>query len=226
MISESHQQNGVGNMWVVDVLKSRRAIHNYIPNKKIPREDFEKIFDTVRYTPSWYNAQPWEFVVIEDEEKKKELQKIAFNQSHVSQASAVICVLGDVNIWRNAEKILKEWVEYWYCKEEKVLAYRNAFTKKRSEQRLREMAIRNVSLACMNILLVAKELWFATCPMLWFNQPSLSDFLELPKEIIPIMMITIWYENTWKERKKLPLKSLDEILHFEKFEKYKNKTAF
>lgn len=202
-----------------ELLKSRRSIHNYIKNKKIPKEDFEKIFNVVRCTPSWYNAQPWEFVVIEDEEKKKELQKIAFNQSHVSDASAVICVLWDTNIWRNAEKILKEWVEYWYCKEEKIPAYRNAFVKKRSEQRLREMTIRNISLACMNILLAAKELWYATCPMLWFNQPSLSDFLELPKEIIPIMMITIWYEDKWKERKKLPLKNLSEILHFEKFDK-------
>jgi putative NAD(P)H nitroreductase len=83
------------------------------------------------------------------------------------------------------------------------------------------MTIRNVSLSCMNILLAAKELWYATCPMLWFNQPSLSDFLELPKEIVPIMIITIWYEDEWKERKKLPLKNLDEVLHFEKFDKYK-----
>ena len=209
-----------------ELLKSRRSIHNYIPNKKIPKEDFEKIFDAVRYTPSWYNAQPWEFVVIEDEDSKKKIQKIAFNQAHVSDSSAVICVLWDTNIWRNAEKILKEWVEYWYCKEEKVPAYRNSFTKNRSEQRLREMTIRNASLTCMNILLAAKELWYATCPMLWFNQPSLSDFLELPKEIIPIMIITIGYEKLWKnweqiERKKLPLKNLKEVLHFEKFNKYK-----
>jgi nitroreductase len=77
----------------VQAIKTRRAIHNYIPNKKIPKEDFEKLVDTVRCTPSGYNAQPWEFVVIEDEEKKKELQKIAFNQAHVTDASAVICVL-------------------------------------------------------------------------------------------------------------------------------------
>jgi nitroreductase len=35
----------------------------------------------------------------------------------------------------------------------------------------------------------------ATCPMLGFNQPSLSDFLDLPEDIIPIMMITIGYED-------------------------------
>jgi nitroreductase len=80
-------------MNVFEALKTRRSIHNYIPNKKIPKEDFKKIFDVVRYTPSGYNAQPWEFVVIEDQEKKKKLQEIAFNQKHVADASAVICVL-------------------------------------------------------------------------------------------------------------------------------------
>jgi len=212
-------------MSFIDLLKSRRSIHNYIPNKKIPKEDFKKIIEAVRYTPSWYNAQPWEFVVIEDEENKKELQKIAFKQAHVTTASAVICVLWDTKIWRNAEQILKDWVEFWYCKPEKVPAYRNAFIKNRSEQRLREMTIRNVSLSCMNILLAAKELWYATCPMLWFNQPSLSDFLKLPEDIIPIMMITIWYEDLWDdwkgiEKQKLPLKKIEEVLHFESFDKF------
>ena len=76
------------------------------------------------------------------------------------------------------------------------------------------MAIRNVSLACMNFLLVANEMWFATCPMLWFNQPMISDFLELEKDFIPIMLISIWFEDKWKERKKLPLKKIEEVLKF------------
>ena len=62
-------------MDILKTIKTRRAIHNYIPNKKIPRKDFEEIFDAVRYTPSWYNAQPWEFLVIEDEKKKERIAK-------------------------------------------------------------------------------------------------------------------------------------------------------
>jgi nitroreductase len=47
--------------------------------------------------------------------------------------------------------------------------------------------------------------------------------LDLPEDIIPIMMITIGYEDEWKEKKKLPLKKVSEILHFWEFTKFKKK---
>jgi len=201
-------------MDIFETIKTRRAIHNYIPNKKIPKENFEKIIETVRYTPSGYNAQPWEFLVFEKKENLEKIQKIAFNQKHVTEASAVIIVIWDTNMCRNSDKILREWVEYWYCTEDKVPAYKNAFCKKRKREKLEKMTIRNVSLSCMNIMLTAHAMGLATCPMLWFNQPMLSEFLELEGDFIPIMIIAIWYEDKGKEKKKLPLKTVEEVLKF------------
>ena len=202
---------------LLETIKSRRAIHNYIPNKPIPKETFKDLIEVTSFTPSWYNAQPWEFVIIEDKEKLKKLKEIAFWQEHVTQASAIIVVLWDTVIWRRADELLKDWVKYWYCTEDKVPAYKNAFCKKRKEQRLREMCIRNVSLACMNLMIAAETMWLATCPMLWFNQPSMSDFLSLPRDIIPIMMISIGYEDKWKEKHRLPRRKVEDMLYFEEY---------
>ena len=204
-------------MNTLEAIESRRAIHNYIKWKKIPKEVFEKLVYYTSFTPSWYNAQPWEFLIIEDQKKKDDLKQIAFGQEHVPDASAIVIVLWDTLIWRNAENILKDWVKYGYCTEEKVPAYRNAFTKKRSKQRLREMCIRNVSLAVMTFMLAAEDMWLATCPMMGFNQPMLCEYLELPEDIIPIMMIAIWYEEEGKEKKQLPRKKVEDLMYFEKY---------
>lgn len=201
-------------MDVFQAIKTRRAIHNYIPNKKIPKEDFEKLIDTVRYTPSWYNAQPWKFLIFQKKESLEKIKEIAFNQEHVTDCSAMIVVIWDTNMCRNSDRILEDWVKYWYCTKDKVPAYKNAFCKNRSREKLEKMTIRNVSLACMNLMITANAMWLATCPMLWFNQPMLSEFLELEEDFIPVMLTAIWYEDKWKEKEKLPLKELDEVLEF------------
>jgi putative NAD(P)H nitroreductase len=200
-----------------NIVKKRRSIHNFIPNKMIPKEDIQKLIEGVSYTPSGYNAQPWSFVVIEKKERLKDIQGIAFDQKHVSQASAIIMVLGDVNIGRNAENLLKDWVKFGYCTQKEVPVYMNAFCKKRPENKKREMCIRNVAMAAMNLLLIAEDMGLATCPMMGFNQPLLIDYLKLPEDIIPVLMVAIGYEDKGKEKPQLPRKKLEDILYFEEY---------
>lgn len=204
---------------MLETIKNRRSVHHFIPHKKISKSDIEKLIKITSFSPSGYNAQPWEFLVIQDKKRMKDIQKIAFDQKHVSQASAVIIILGDTNIGRNAEKILKDWVKYGYCTKEEVPAYMNALCKKRSETKRREMAIRNCSMAAMNLLLVAEDIGFATCPMMGFNQPMLAEYLKLPEDIIPILMVAIGYEDKGKEKNQLPRKNLEDTLYFEEYKK-------
>ena len=204
---------------MLDIIKKRRSIHNFIENTSIPKKDIIKLIKGVSYTPSGYNAQPWSFVVIENKKRMKDIQSIAFDQKHVSKASAIIIVLGDTNIGRNAEVLLKDWVKFGYCTEKEVPAYMNSFCKNRSEQKKREMCIRNVSMAAMNLLLIAEDMGLATCPMMGFNQPKLIEYLELPIDIIPVLMVAIGYEDQGKEKPQLPRKHIEEILHFEEYGK-------
>ena len=201
----------------LDLVKKRRATHHFEKGFKLSEEDFKKIIEYTRFTPSGYNAQPWEFILIQDEDRIKEIGKIAFNQTQIVEAGNAIVVLGDLNIGRNADALLEDWVKYGYCTPEEVPVYKNTFTKPRPEGRLRQMALRNASFAAITLIYVAEALGFQTCPMMGVSQPKLLKFLEVPEDRIIALLIAIGKGIREKEKPQLPRKEVETMIWKEKF---------
>lgn len=75
----------------LEFLKIRRSVRAF-QNKNIPRVELEKIVDSARFAPSARNIQPWEFVVVTDKNKLKELAGLGQNAAFMAQAAACIAV--------------------------------------------------------------------------------------------------------------------------------------
>ena len=58
------------NVW--DAIFTQRAIR-YWQDKPVPRELLERIIQAASKAPSGSNLQPWMFVVVDDEQKRKEI---------------------------------------------------------------------------------------------------------------------------------------------------------
>jgi len=82
-------------MSLIDFIFTRRSIRRY-EKKDIPEEVLAKIFDAGRQAPSAANKQPIHFVIVKDNEIKKELSKGLFNR-FVKDAPVVIVGCADVN---------------------------------------------------------------------------------------------------------------------------------
>ena len=80
----------------------------FLPGKTIPKKLLEELIDQTALIPSGYNAQPWEFVVIRDRKGLGKIREIAYSQSHLKKASAIVVVLGDLEIRRNADRLLED----------------------------------------------------------------------------------------------------------------------
>jgi len=61
---------------VIEAIKSRRAVRSY-ESRPIPREIVKEIIEAGNWAPSGGNAQPWRFVVIDDEGFRERLRQIA-----------------------------------------------------------------------------------------------------------------------------------------------------
>ncbi len=168
-------------------------------------------------SPSGYNAQPWEFIVVQDRARIDEVRSMAYDQEHLGDASAVIFVIADTNIGRNAESNLKDWVRLGYCTEEKVPSYLNALRKARTKEQLTLMSIRNAALAAMTLMYSAENMGYATCPMMVFSQLKIRQLLNLPQGRMITLMIAIRYPEAGTEKPRLPRKSVEELLHWEQF---------
>jgi len=73
---------------LVDVILSRRSIRRY-QQKEIPRDAMDKILEAGRQAPSAMNRQPWHFIVVTNNEIKKELSKWLFTK-HIKDSPVTI----------------------------------------------------------------------------------------------------------------------------------------
>ena len=80
-------------MDAIKCIKERRSVRNY-KEEKIPEEDIRKILDCARHAPSANNKQPWEFVVVENDELLEELGSICSYGKFIENCSHCIVVLG------------------------------------------------------------------------------------------------------------------------------------
>lgn len=81
-------------MSVMSTIKKRRSIRNY-QRKPLPEKDLMEILDIARLAPSGSNRQPWEMIVVQDEERKKGVVPLCKGQKFIADCSAFIVGIDD-----------------------------------------------------------------------------------------------------------------------------------
>jgi nitroreductase len=206
-----------------EVLRTRRSVHDYT-DEPLDDETLEDIFDRVALSPSGYNLQPWEFLVLRDDENKQALREAAYDQEHVTEAAAAVVVLGNKDPAAHAEPVFEDWLEKGHIPNEDV---RDALLEnvegmaQMSEKERRIWTTRSTSLACMTLMFAAWDEGVATCPMEGFDADTVTETFDVPDGYEPVMLITMGYpadgaddiENERKARR-----PAGEIVHYEEFE--------
>ncbi|MBD3204790.1 nitroreductase [Candidatus Bathyarchaeota archaeon] len=78
----------------LELLKSRRSIRKY-KNKPVEEEKIQKCLEAARWAPSASNRQPWEFLIVKDNEKRQKLSTIHPYAKFVEQSPVVFVPLTD-----------------------------------------------------------------------------------------------------------------------------------
>ena len=74
-------------------IKQRRSVRKYKPEPMSER-DLDAILEAGRQAPSAANRQPWHFVVIKDEKRKREVAEACSGQTWMGDAGAIIAGVG------------------------------------------------------------------------------------------------------------------------------------
>jgi nitroreductase len=75
-----------------DVLTGLQSIREYA-DQPVPEEKLNIILEAARISQSGGNRQQWKFIVVRDQEKRKQLTEAANNQPHVGQAPVIIAAV-------------------------------------------------------------------------------------------------------------------------------------
>ena len=183
-------------MTVREALEKRRATPSFDPTVSISPEELEHLIDVACLAPSSMNLQPWEFLICTSPEDKARMQGVAMNQAKVSEASAVIAVICNLDYPDHAEAAASSGVANgYYGEERKASLVGIAQSFKTNPTALREEAIRSCNLWAMAFMLVATEAGWDTGPMGGFVADALSAEFHLPESRFPVILITIGKVN-------------------------------
>ncbi|MFF2480848.1 nitroreductase family protein [Paenibacillus sp. NPDC058071] len=182
------------NQSFLDVLQSRRSVRHYDPSFVISQEEIQEILELATKSPSSSNTQSWRFLVVTDPELKKQLQPIANNQQQVADASALIILLGDLEMYNKVEKINQLAVDAGYMPEDFAKQFTENSIKLYTSlprERLHEVAVFDSGLVAMQIMLIAKSKGYDTVPMGGYNRIQLKQFFNLPDHLEPTIILPI-----------------------------------
>jgi len=59
---------------VIEAIKNRRSVRSY-DARPVPRDLINKVIEAGNEAPSAMNSQPWRFVIVEDQEAKRKLDR-------------------------------------------------------------------------------------------------------------------------------------------------------
>ncbi|AVM24135.1 nitroreductase family protein [Bacillus pumilus] len=176
----------------IDILKQRASVKEYDTTHEMTKEELTELLDITTKAPSAWNLQHWHFTVFHSAESKAKLLPVAYNQKQISQASAVIAVLGDLEANQNGEKIYSELAEQGFItediKETLMTQINGAY---QSEQYAREAAYSNASLAAMQLMIAAKAMGYDTCAMGGFSKDGFIKEFNVSGRYEPVMLISV-----------------------------------
>lgn len=176
----------------IEILKERASVKEYDTSHEMTKEELTELLDVTSKAPSAWNLQHWHFTVFHSAESKAKLLPIAYNQKQISQASAVIAVLGDFEANKNGEKIYSELAEQGFItediKETLMTQINGAY---QSEQYAREAAYSNASLAAMQLMIAAKAMGYDTCAIGGFSKDAYIKEFNVSGRYEPVMLISV-----------------------------------
>ncbi len=193
-----------------EIVKKRYATKLF-DKRKVEESTMKKLYELIRLAPSSYNLQPWKIKVITDEETKVKLQKASFDQPQITTCSHLLIFCADTDLETKLEE-LADLLKKNNIPEDKLASFESMLKHFISNLQGNERlcwAQRQVYLALGNALNGAKALGLDSCPMEGFIKEEYSRILNLPKNLVPTVVVPIGYAaDTPRPKIRLPQESI------------------
>lgn len=79
-------------MNIYEIIQKRYSVRAY-QDREVPEKSLQRILEAARLAPSAHNSQPWKFIVVHDENKRKELAQAGLGQDFIAQAPIIIAAV-------------------------------------------------------------------------------------------------------------------------------------
>ena len=195
-------------METLDAIRTRRSVKHYDANHQMTDEEKNELISLAMLSPTAFNLQHWRFVIVEDTELRKEVRKVAMDQSQVTDASMLIVLCADMQTWQ------KDTQRFWrgadHAVQEFMLPAIDGYYRDKPQVQ-RDETMRSCGLAAQTIMLAAKSMGYESCPMDGFDFDAVAKLIHLPEDHVIAMFVAVGKgtKDAWPRPGQL---SLDEVV--------------
>ena len=159
-----------------ELINKRQSVRKY-KNEAVPPEAIAACIEAARLAPSACNAQPWKFIVVDDETLKRQVGEAAASFGVNGFCLTVPCIVAVVlekpNLTSAIGSVLKD----------------------------KEYTLIDIGIAAEHFCLQAVELGLGACMVGWFQEKKVRQLLGVPKnKRIPLLIAIGYPDDTQREK--------------------------
>lgn len=205
-------------MNLINHLNWRYATKVFNPERKVSQEDLGLIKEAIRLSVSAYGLQLYKVLIIENTEIRKELRKVSWDQSQITDASHLFVFCNYThNYSYQVDAYIQRTMAAQHANHDALQQYgesiKNNISKMPADER-KSWSEKQTYLALNNLLLACAELRIDACPMEGFDNRAYNRILGLDELGMNAAVIaTIGYRSVADEaqaRKKVR-KSMEDL---------------
>ncbi|MFH2058743.1 MAG: nitroreductase family protein [Pseudomonadota bacterium] len=181
------------------IASKRRSINFFDPDKPIEASLIKKMITLASLTPSSFNLQPWNLIVLTKKTDKLRLQKVAMNQEKVSQAPVTMIVLADNDGFKQnhptVERVFQENINAGIMNEDQREWFDNVRQTLygKNDQTIQAFSCKNTGFFAMSLMYAAKSLGIDSHPMDGFNHDKVMAEFKIPSHFYIPLLISFGY---------------------------------
>ncbi|MEI6678662.1 MAG: NAD(P)H-dependent oxidoreductase [Mariniphaga sp.] len=172
-------------MDILEKLNTRYATKLFDSSKKVSDDDMAKLLEAIRLSASSFGLQPYKVLVVEDPAIRTELRKVGYDQSQITDASALLVFA--VNTNTNSESV-DEFIdlisETRNFPKENLAGYSDMMKgslQSQSPEQVEAWSTKQAYIALGFGLVSAANLDIDACPMEGFSPDDFDKILDLGK---------------------------------------------
>lgn len=181
------------------VATKRRAVNFFDEQRDVSDNLLREMVEIAARTPSSFNLQPWNLIVLREADEKERLRKLAWGQPKITEAPVVLIALADKSGWKEGHSTLeRNWNEMisaggmtveqreWFLNATKSLYGW-------SDDASLAFAAKNTGFFAMSLMYAATSLGLETHPMDGFDHEGVRKEFSIPDHYWVPLLLAVGY---------------------------------
>ncbi|MDO8167933.1 nitroreductase family protein [Candidatus Phytoplasma melaleucae] len=177
-----------------------KTIRRFEKNHKITKNTWMQIFESIRYTPSSFDLQPWHFFIIQKKKNKKKLKTCLIgNETQLLTSSAMILLCGNLCKKENSAHIYqKKLFHNEITKEQQKMILEQIYKTYDSlnPYKLKNEIFFECGLIAANFVLELQKSDYNACFIGGCQFEKINSLFDIPPKYTPIILIAVGKEDT------------------------------